>query len=383
MPHWVLWKIVPSNSLFRAEYSSCVWWFCLWSSCLKQNVLSAPPLSFHPNTQSGPVSGPQSDQHVVFFFPATHHYVDHIALIIELLGSVPRKLIMNGKYSKDFFTKKGKKTGQEIKDFCQLTFLCLGWIIIAITSLLETGKYKMWCIIARMPCFELFISCVALRQDCVFGLCCRWFETHHQAEAVGPARGSGREVRVVPRRGRLLHRLPSSHAGAGSREKSHGCGVLAPPLAVPLVDPSSHCTSPFLLISSRLQQITFPLWAYQIIYFFVSLVYVPVIELLLLCTFAFGLFVVPSVWLHQKSSGFVWFVVMFGSGCCSLVTPKGNLSLSCWRLILVCYTPALKLQQFKDICSLLIFVPFKKKTLSPPIFSIVLFLLMHYFISHM
>ncbi|XP_062842670.1 SRSF protein kinase 1b isoform X2 [Trichomycterus rosablanca] len=33
---------------------------------------------------------------------------DHIALIIELLGKVPRKLIMNGKYSKDFFTKKGE-----------------------------------------------------------------------------------------------------------------------------------------------------------------------------------------------------------------------------------------------------------------------------------
>ncbi|XP_075332750.1 SRSF protein kinase 1a isoform X3 [Odontesthes bonariensis] len=32
---------------------------------------------------------------------------DHIALIIELLGSVPRKLIITGKYSKDFFTKKG------------------------------------------------------------------------------------------------------------------------------------------------------------------------------------------------------------------------------------------------------------------------------------
>uniref|UniRef100_A0A8C4HDI7 non-specific serine/threonine protein kinase n=1 Tax=Dicentrarchus labrax TaxID=13489 RepID=A0A8C4HDI7_DICLA len=32
---------------------------------------------------------------------------DHIALIIELLGSIPRKLIMAGKYSKDFFTKKG------------------------------------------------------------------------------------------------------------------------------------------------------------------------------------------------------------------------------------------------------------------------------------
>ncbi|XP_026187166.1 SRSF protein kinase 1a isoform X2 [Mastacembelus armatus] len=32
---------------------------------------------------------------------------DHIALIIELLGSIPRKLILSGKYSKDFFTKKG------------------------------------------------------------------------------------------------------------------------------------------------------------------------------------------------------------------------------------------------------------------------------------
>ncbi|XP_046881248.1 SRSF protein kinase 1b isoform X2 [Hypomesus transpacificus] len=32
---------------------------------------------------------------------------DHIALIIELLGKVPRKLIMVGKYSKEFFTKKG------------------------------------------------------------------------------------------------------------------------------------------------------------------------------------------------------------------------------------------------------------------------------------
>ncbi|XP_026098250.1 SRSF protein kinase 1b isoform X4 [Carassius auratus] len=32
---------------------------------------------------------------------------DHIALIVELLGKIPRKLIMNGKYSKEFFSKKG------------------------------------------------------------------------------------------------------------------------------------------------------------------------------------------------------------------------------------------------------------------------------------
>lgn len=36
--------------------------------------------------------------------------VDHIALVIELLGKVPRKLILAGKYSKEFFTKKGKHT---------------------------------------------------------------------------------------------------------------------------------------------------------------------------------------------------------------------------------------------------------------------------------
>ncbi|XP_014638260.1 PREDICTED: SRSF protein kinase 1 isoform X2 [Ceratotherium simum simum] len=34
-------------------------------------------------------------------------HTDHIALIIELLGKVPRKLIVAGKYSKEFFTKKG------------------------------------------------------------------------------------------------------------------------------------------------------------------------------------------------------------------------------------------------------------------------------------
>lgn len=33
---------------------------------------------------------------------------DHIALIIELLGKMPRKLILAGKYSKEFFTKKGE-----------------------------------------------------------------------------------------------------------------------------------------------------------------------------------------------------------------------------------------------------------------------------------
>lgn len=41
---------------------------------------------------------------------------DHIALIIELLGKVPRKLIVAGKYSKEFFTKKGNHlSSQSVK----------------------------------------------------------------------------------------------------------------------------------------------------------------------------------------------------------------------------------------------------------------------------
>ncbi|MBN3277289.1 SRPK2 kinase, partial [Polyodon spathula] len=33
---------------------------------------------------------------------------DHIALIIELLGKLPRKFAISGKYAKEFFTKKGE-----------------------------------------------------------------------------------------------------------------------------------------------------------------------------------------------------------------------------------------------------------------------------------
>lgn len=34
---------------------------------------------------------------------------DHIALIMELLGKVPRKVIAAGKYSREFFSKKGNR----------------------------------------------------------------------------------------------------------------------------------------------------------------------------------------------------------------------------------------------------------------------------------
>lgn len=60
---------------------------------------------------------------------------------------------------------------------------------------------------------------------------------------MGPAGGADWQVRVAPRRSRVLRRLPYSHAGADPREKSHGCRVPAPPLALPLVETSFHCTS--------------------------------------------------------------------------------------------------------------------------------------------
>lgn len=74
-------------------------------------VPSAWPLSSTHTPRAGPWLGLLSDRSVVCPVcppPSSCNHIDHIALIIELLGSVPRKLIMAGKYSKDFFTKKGK-----------------------------------------------------------------------------------------------------------------------------------------------------------------------------------------------------------------------------------------------------------------------------------
>jgi hypothetical protein len=34
---------------------------------------------------------------------------DHLAHVIELLGPIPKHIALSGKYSRDFFTRKGKK----------------------------------------------------------------------------------------------------------------------------------------------------------------------------------------------------------------------------------------------------------------------------------
>lgn len=93
----------------------------------------------------------------------------------------------------------------------------------------------------RCVCTWLWRGSVCL-SDVMTVVVRRRFETHHQAEAVGPAGGADRQVRVAPRGSRVLRRLPAPHAGAGPREEGHGRRVLAPPLACPLVETSSHCT---------------------------------------------------------------------------------------------------------------------------------------------
>lgn len=171
---------------------------------------------------------------------------------------------------------------------------------------------------------------------------CRWFKTHHQVEAVGPAGGPDRQVWVAPRRSRVLRWLPDSHVGADPREESHGCGVLAPPLACPLVETSRHCTPPtppppplFLSHSlQRLQQITFQFghirWIFISLFCFIILEYVCfVIELMLLCMFALYLLVLLLVRWRRESNRFILFCGHFCSNCCDPFTHPLKRTCSC------------------------------------------------------
>ena len=154
---------------------------------------------------------------------------------------------------------------------------------------------------------------------------CRWFETHHQAEAMGPAGGADRQVWVAPWGGWVLCRLPDPHAGADPREESHGCRVPAPPLARPLVETSNHCTSLPSQLSRDCNRSLSSLGIsdeYLLFLFFLFccfwISYVLVIELMLLCMFVF----VGSS-LGVTTSGIQWIILLFshaGSNCCAPFT---------------------------------------------------------------
>lgn len=167
------------------------------------------------------------------------------------------------------------------------------------------------------------IRCLWFSTVCLF--VCRWFETHHQAEAVGIAGGAGRQVRVAPRRSRMLHWLPYSHAGADSWEESHGRRVPAPSLAHPLVETSSYCTSLPSHSLQRLQQITFQFG--HIRWIFISLFVSSFLDFLCSRYWAIASVYVCFVFVGSSlcvmTSGIPWVILLcghVGSNCCSPFT---------------------------------------------------------------
>lgn len=194
------------------------------------------------------------------------------------------------------------------------------WFLLLWTKWSVQNPLKILTINWLIYCSD-FLCLMLQDSNMVFSDLCRWIKTHHQAEAMGPAGGAGRQVRVAPWRSRVLHRLPDSHAGADSRQESHSCWVLTPPLARPLVETSSPCTSLLSSLSlQRLQQITFQFG--HIRWIFISLFVCCfgfltffVIELMLLCMFVF----VGSS-LGVTTSGIQWIILLcahVGSDCCA------------------------------------------------------------------
>ena len=44
----------------------------------------------------------------ITFSPTTHTHTDHIAHIIELLGPIPRHIALSGRFSQEFFNRRGE-----------------------------------------------------------------------------------------------------------------------------------------------------------------------------------------------------------------------------------------------------------------------------------
>jgi len=61
---------------------------------------------------------------------------DHLAHIIELVGNIPRHIAFSGKYSREFFNKRGKRGGFK-RDLIRYPFLVSG-------ELRHITKLKPW-----------------------------------------------------------------------------------------------------------------------------------------------------------------------------------------------------------------------------------------------
>lgn len=333
-------------------------------------VLSVWPLTYTHTPRAGPWLGLcLTDLLSVLFVspPSSCNQIDHIALIIELLGSVPRKLIMAGKYSKDFFTKKGKRVtcrgvfpsrSSEPKDTSHsmyfLTFPHQTHIRYSYSHIQSA------CCKHKMSFLNIIIYCypIAVRLTWSSMVVCRWFETHHQTEAVGSTGGANWQVWVAPRRSRVLRGLPASHAGVGPRKESHSCRMPAPPLARPLVETSSLCTFPSSILSrdcNRSLSSSGISDNYLFVFIFVSSFF---LDYLCFC-YWINAFVYDCVGSSDDMGNldFCYFCGHVGSNCCALFTHPAKQTVTVLLVIHPCLLHSSTKEKIR-ICSFYRSCPF-------------------------
>lgn len=116
---------------------------------------------------------------------------DHIAQITVLLGKIPPSIALSGKYSVEYFSRTG--------------------ICKSLPSLLPSVLVISW--IKARPSVS------------------RWSTSRSCTQALESLRPSSGEVPLPAGGGVRILRLPSSHVGLSSRQKSDRCAEPASPLA--------------------------------------------------------------------------------------------------------------------------------------------------------
>lgn len=61
-------------------------------------------------------------------YPFFLSLVDHIAHIIELLGNIPRHFALSGKYSREFFNRRGSTSSSWKVPWCRQKWNCCYWL---------------------------------------------------------------------------------------------------------------------------------------------------------------------------------------------------------------------------------------------------------------
>lgn len=109
---------------------------------------------------------------------------DHIAHIIELLGPIPLPFALSGRYSREYFNRRGEALEADWLPWSPGSGSRPAGLFLPLIS---------WSVSpARRP------------------------PSHLQPEAVGSVRGAAGEVRVAARPGGAVQRLPVHHAGAAA-----------------------------------------------------------------------------------------------------------------------------------------------------------------------